>query len=282
MSNKAITWAFARTGIKGGAKFVLVTLADMADQEHSCYPGIPELARLTGFGETAVKGHLAALAEASLISRESRFRRDGSRTSSRYYLDVDGAITTNRPKPESDSGGESTKAGIRPTPQSESDPPPVGIRPPILEPSFNPQSEPTDENSLIAQDDIEAAPTVDDYFDQLWKLWPRKDARKTAAAKFKLAARKVPPQDLLDHARRWLAARTHVDPDHMPYAATWLNQERWTDGPPQPPARPAPPASAFQRNLNLVEHFAALEARNEPHRDSPTTRHSLDDRPHPA
>ena len=87
MSNEAITWAY-RQPITSGAKFVLVALADMADEEHSCFPGQAKLAAMTGQGERTVRRQLAELEEAGYIKRERRFGARGFRTSDRYMLPI--------------------------------------------------------------------------------------------------------------------------------------------------------------------------------------------------
>jgi len=293
MSNRAITWAYQQE-LKGGTKFVLVTLADMADQEHSCIPGIKLLSRLTGFGETAVKSHLATLTDAGHIRRESRFRKDGSRTSSRYYLNVDGALDASRddadPQSESDSGDDQTKAGIRPGGGSESVTPKSGIRPPILEPKVNPQKEPKDINAdpgetefeLIAVNDvIENTNLLEIDFDDFWTRWPRHDGKKAALAAWTKAIKRAPAEVILAAAAVYAESPWRPERQFVPHASTWLNGDRWDDPPPGPPEQRAAPAPAHrpavQAGLDLVAQFAQEEA-HEPHRD----RAALDDRVDPG
>ena len=106
MSNKAITWAYSQTGVKHMEKFVLVALADMADQDHSCYPTKRVLSAMTGLafnpktGDGQVNKHIASLREKGYITIEARQRRDGGQGSSRYYLQLDqGLITPGRNLP---------------------------------------------------------------------------------------------------------------------------------------------------------------------------------------
>lgn len=47
MSNEALKWAF-RQELPMTEKFVLVSLADYADDEHSCYPSYAEMAKRVG------------------------------------------------------------------------------------------------------------------------------------------------------------------------------------------------------------------------------------------
>jgi DNA-binding transcriptional regulator PaaX len=88
MSNKAITWAFEQD-LPTIDKFVLVVLADYADEAHSCYPGQQRIATNTGASVSTVRRALARLERHGLILRERRRRKDGSRTSDRYLLPVD-------------------------------------------------------------------------------------------------------------------------------------------------------------------------------------------------
>lgn len=88
MSNEAINWAFRQTAVKSTAKFVLVVLADLADERHSCYPSQRHIAQKTSTGERTVRDALTALEDAGLIRREHRYE-DDQRTSDRYFLHVD-------------------------------------------------------------------------------------------------------------------------------------------------------------------------------------------------
>lgn len=47
MSYRALNWAW-EADLPMPQKFVLVALADMADEKDSCYPGQERLARMTG------------------------------------------------------------------------------------------------------------------------------------------------------------------------------------------------------------------------------------------
>lgn len=69
-------------------KFVLVVLADYADDEHSCFPGQGLVAKRTGSSVSTVARAMKRLEEAGLVRRDRRFRKDGSRTSDRYFLPV--------------------------------------------------------------------------------------------------------------------------------------------------------------------------------------------------
>jgi hypothetical protein len=293
MSNRAITWAYQQD-LKGGPKFVLVTLADMADQEHSCFPGVPELARLTGFGRTAVMNHLDTLIDAGLISKERRARKDGSRSSNRYYLAVDGAFDTENQSPESGHSNREPKSGIR-TPQSpDSGQPKSGIRTGILEPSLNPQNEPTEVNGdrdsefeLIALNDVTDNVNLAEIgFDDFWTRWPRHDGKKAALAAWAKAIKRAPAEVIVAAAAVYAESPWRPERQFVPHGATWLNGDRWDDPPPGPPEQRAAPPSpahrpAVQAGLDLVAQFAQEEA-HEPHRDRAALDRGIDPGRHQA
>lgn len=67
-------------------------------------------------------------------------------------------------------------------------------------------------------------------FDDFWKAWPRREAKKAAMRaweKLPIASRIAAVSMLPTHVEQWRKegrARSHV-----PHPATWLNGERWED-----------------------------------------------------
>ncbi|MDJ0323190.1 helix-turn-helix domain-containing protein [Cryobacterium sp. PH31-AA6] len=88
MSYRATHWAYDLPLI-GPAKFVLVALADMADEANTCYPGQKRLAIMTGFSEKTVSRAINSLDTMGLLTREQRHGNFGYRTSDRYRLNLD-------------------------------------------------------------------------------------------------------------------------------------------------------------------------------------------------
>jgi len=248
MSNRAITWAYGRHSIKAGPKFVLVTLADMADQEHSCYPGIDMLATLTGFGTTAIRTHLDFLINSGLITEERRHKRNGARTSNRYYLQIDVAPKSAGTPGDvaTDSDDVATESGRR------SD----GIRGAYKdEPSVNPKGEPSDGGQTLVLIDAPAVEAnIDADFEEFWTVWPRKVARKPAADVYRRLRKSVPAEVILAGARRYAAETVGRDAEHIAHAKSWLNAERWTDE----AARPATPQAPARRITAAEQALAEL------------------------
>lgn len=97
MSNKALTWAQAQTVGHSGAKFVLMVLADYADEEWTCFPSVRKIGETTELHESSVRRALALLTANGLIRVFGRKRPDHTQRSSRYQLLPDG---TDTPQPE--------------------------------------------------------------------------------------------------------------------------------------------------------------------------------------
>jgi len=87
MSVKATSWAWDRD-LPTTEKFVLVALADYADENNSCFPGHKTLAARIGASVSTVSRALKGLAERGYVVVERRHRTNGSRTSDRYALAV--------------------------------------------------------------------------------------------------------------------------------------------------------------------------------------------------
>lgn len=100
---------------------------------------------------------------------------------------------------------------------------------------------------------------ISDEFERAWGFWPKKVDKKTALAKFKLAARKHPPEWLAEQIITFgNAYAATTERQYTPGLAVWLNKERWTDDLPTGPRQ----QSAARVDQNLAE-YARLYGRSE-------------------
>ena len=224
MSNRALTWAFDQE-LKSGPKFVLVALADWADDEGSCFPGIKTIAKRVGSVESAAKENLAKLKRAGLVVEERRTRPNGARTSNRYWLQMRGRANL---EPESEN--------LEPESGGESEPPVVNHQ------KRTPSTPPTPPS---------------DGFDEAWDAWPRKVGKKAAGKAWPIAVRSRGSRDdlIADVARFGAAYARYPKSRHefIPHLSSWLNGERWTD--------PIPAlVSAVQSGLDLLAELEAEAA----------------------
>ena len=86
MSNSHLVAVRLNETIKGPARAVLMVLADRADENGNCYPGMAKIAKESGFCRSTVKTALRSLKNDGWISWVQRFNDDGDLTSNLYHL----------------------------------------------------------------------------------------------------------------------------------------------------------------------------------------------------
>ena len=68
-------------------------------------------------------------------------------------------------------------------------------------------------------------------FNEFWEIYPRKQGKGKAKEAFIKATKVAHVDEVVAGAERYAADRNLPDPKFVPLPATWLNQERWDDGP---------------------------------------------------
>src|ERR1700745_283185 len=86
MSWGALAWATESEVGSSAAKFILILLANKADENFSCYPSIRTLMAESNAGRSTVLRALRDLETRGFISRRPQFHDSGARRSTRYYL----------------------------------------------------------------------------------------------------------------------------------------------------------------------------------------------------
>lgn len=208
MSNRALNWAFDQDVSPAGAKFVLVALADFADEAHSCYPAQERLARMTGQSVASVGRHLTALERAGFIARQRRTSARGYRTSDRFVLHVNMPTRQFANNAETQSPTHQFVPGL-----------PVNLR---EEPSVEPPTEPPGTPIVPA--------AADELFDRFWSTYPRRAGKQAARKAWDKAIATTDPEVII------AAAAAHADDpnrvqQYTAHPSTWLNQGRWEDDP---------------------------------------------------
>jgi hypothetical protein len=69
-------------------------------------------------------------------------------------------------------------------------------------------------------------------FDEFWKAYPRREAKKTAFASYEAAlSAGIAATTILDGAKRYAAtcSARRVEASKIAHPSTWLNQARWDD-----------------------------------------------------
>lgn len=225
MSYKATAWAYDLE-LPSPRKFVLVALADFADEEGTCFPSQERLAKMTGLGESTVRRALTDLESEHLLSKQPRFK-DGHRTSNRYRLAIGR-------QPLAESGSNRSLTPVIPLAQSVT----------TARSGRVTTNEPPEEPSLLLNPDGSSV-NAPSKFEEFWKIYPRREGKVAARKAFEKAAKTTPVEDILTGVRRFASDPNLPEKQYIAHPSTWLNRGSWDDEAlPQRTDRPAPAAAA--------------------------------------
>lgn len=208
MSNEAITWAFKQQ-LPTTQKFILVALADYADESGQCFPSHNKTAERVGASRSTVRRAIKQLTEQGYLTYVREQRKDGTFTSNRYSLNL------------SRGWGHSEPGWAAGEPRWGHSEPPLGSPVNQQEPPVNPQR-------TITAHEHEQAP---DPFDEFWAVYPRKKEKKRAQTAWKSAVKREPPEGIIAAAKNYAQERNHVKDGEQftKHASTWLNNDCWED-----------------------------------------------------
>ncbi len=243
MSVEAMAWAF-QVPLKPCPKSVLVALANRADEDGYCWPGIGDLQLRTGWGVRSIQTALHELEGAGLLRISPRFLATGTQTSNLYQLVltpiscgegaggaggrvqvVRGEGAGGAPKSSSEQSSEQSREQDPPTPR-------VG--------------------GMVCV----VGSAEDQEFDQFWEEFPNKVGKKAARRAWKKAKDRpalVIILQAIDQAKKSERWQRGI----IPNPATWLNQGRWADVMPLP-IQPKPVGlKAYQPVPSVIMHGEA-------------------------
>ena len=179
-----------------GQKFVLVMLANHCnDHTRQCNPSQKLLAEECSMGLSTLKRHIASLEEAGYVETVNVFK-DNVQKPNQYLLKFD--TSPNRATPPS-------KSGYSPSPDWATEPE-VKTR-------------------------IEPVVQKNNYFDDFWKVYPRKTNKgfaKKVFEKLKVDDAMLTKMIQAIHAQNKTVWKDK-DQQYIPHPSTWLNGERWDD-----------------------------------------------------
>ncbi len=228
MSLDATRWAWSRQGLRPAQKLVLLSLADRAGEDNTCWPSMERVRRDTGLDIKTVRACLAVLAEAGLLSRRE--------SSGRGYVYTLSGVARREDAPTRNAtpaGNGAAPVRKAPPPPPETDPSPAGnggliYQEPITEP-------PREAPSLLRRDGVPAvpAPAAPPLFLLPLKSAAREKAREYAVSQelFDIWAEACPLVDVareLKSIRAWLVSNPARRPrSDMPrFVNAWLAREQ--------------------------------------------------------
>lgn len=227
MSVQALSCAFAIRGISASEKLVLLALANYANEKMQCWPSQETLAEDTELGARTVWGALKVLEEHRILSRISRKRADGTRSTDVFTLHFAGTVSAQPVANPAKSDRKSCEIKSQDLPNQVA----TVATLTTLEPSVR---EPVRANAPIA----DAGDYPQDAFDVWYAGYPHKVGRQAADTAFRHARYSTGPHrgEPKPTFATLITGRDRYVRDKPPdrswcNPATWLNQGRWNDQP---------------------------------------------------
>jgi hypothetical protein len=215
MSWGALAWAAKTRVERASEKLILIALCDRHNDETGfAYPSIDWLCEFSSLNRKTVISALDRLEACGLIQDSGR-RVGVTRQVKVYTINV-GKGSQNRNSSEM-SRKESQKRDT--------------------EPVFNQSSE--------AKASSESSKPTE--FDDFWKAYPHKKAKGAARKAYAKARKAVDHGTLVRSVIAQVGWGVWSDPAYSPHAATWLNDERWTDEPDSSPRQTGKPNTGGNR-----------------------------------
>jgi hypothetical protein len=227
MSFSAQNWAWDQRCKTGIAKMVLLYLANCADRNGECFPGILKIVKNVQHTERAVRQAILDLLEWRQIEAERQWMENGRCTSTRYRLPVavdhcENAGVAPAPAESQDycgNAGVGDYCGNAGETPAESQGNPITL---TKEEEKTPPLTPRRRGERVSEDD---------RFDDFWKDYPKKEDKGKAYKAYVRALKAVggDPDDILDalFEAKQENHRFRGDYQFIPYPATWLNAGPW-------------------------------------------------------
>ena len=224
MSIEALNWAFGLE-IEPQLKFTIVALANRADEEGMCYPGVRWIMKKTCYGERTVRAHLKELQNRRLLTKDKQSREDGGDSTNRYRLAlIQPGLPLTPPGAKVAGGG------------AEVAPPGAVVAGEGVQKLQGAGADFAPRNTKDLNVSNKKTKEAEARFARFWVVYPRKVAKPVALR----AWLKLNPDDamtdlLIAAVERHRASDqwTKDGGSFIPHPTTWLHQRRWEDLPPE-------------------------------------------------
>lgn len=214
-----------------------IVAAATDDKTHETFVSRATIGARSGARPTTVKRALEALERLGMISREIRYRENGSQSSSLIRFTPGGSSR--------DQGGSSVdRVGVLhgPPPGFSTDPPGVLHGPPYID-----QSE---------DQSLDQSSTSD--FDAFWDLWPKQLDWKGALTAWNEALKHTDAATILRAARDYRDSPGRPEYKFIPGPSRWLDRRGWLESLPEPP-KPDKPRKRYQFNDETAEPMQTVQ-----------------------
>lgn len=210
MSFQAMTWAVEQKVGSQSAKFLLLILANYADNSGMCWPSQERLASDTEMTDRGIRKCLALLVEKGLVSFEERRGTGGVRKTNIYRLSL----------PERGSSCEADYRNVVP--------PATGTT--FLQQPERGSSKPISSNQ--SEEPVRHISSHDALFARILDALPKRpgDSRANAEKALKTALKRGDdPEAIFRAADLYARSRQGQDPQYHKGRAAWINARPWAD-----------------------------------------------------
>ena len=220
MSIRAITWVMNEAPVEDARQLlILYALADRAHDDGTCaWPSqewIAERARCTS---RTVRNHLQKLEEDGLISRGDQQHVAHIRKDRRPIV---WDLNLDKVRPEIMTGRKSSVERPETCDTTAGNLASNGRK--QLFPTNHPKPSMNHPEPLSSSSDEQR------FFDEFWKYYPRKGAKRKAEEKWGIAIVDTDPQLIIEGAKKYRDQTNGVDRTYVKLPSTWLNQRCWED-----------------------------------------------------
>lgn len=242
MSFQAMAWAVKQSPHKPQEKFVLIMLANYANESGQCWPKVKRIAHDTGLSSDTVRRSIKGLVEQGMIETEERFK-DGVQLPHRITL-LEGTSQGQGVYADSEGGTCSQRGGsMLPARGVYADS--------ITEPINEPINEPKKEKVCAVADATRTDRQPEELFEEFWQAFPPDRRRGKGKTRQAFAKAKASPETIIQAVRDGRG----IDPACPPMPITWLNQGRWEDDPHQTKQSDGLPAWKAEKMRKAKEFY---------------------------
>ena len=214
---------------------VLAVVGSHTDEFGWCFPSMSRIGEMLGVSRQAVQRSVAHLVEAGYLTKQARFRENGSQTSNGYHVNMDFVPPADRirgyePPDEAGEGVQQQVAGVQQQVAGGATSEVAPITTPFKEDRYT-NARAREDSARIASQSGERASEQDGQsrFADWYALYPIKKGRAVAEK----AWRKAGLDALADALIEKLVLQKSRDRQFLegfaPHPATYLNQRRWED-----------------------------------------------------
>ena len=224
MSIEALALALHHSVAGGTTKLVLLGIANHLGDE-GAWPSVETLSKYANASPRQVQRAIQDLVELGEIQVrvQGGNARLASQRTNRYFVnlvcpsDCDGSANHRSTGVTSTATGVTSAAsGVTSTAKWGD----AGVTLTLREPSEEPD---------LVRGELERA--IKDGFEKFWEAYPRRQAKAEAFKAYRKALKTSTVEEILTGIRQF-ATDPYLPPKQfVPMPATWLNQERWNDGP---------------------------------------------------